>query len=494
MLESISSFASEYARLLWSVAALSLAIVAFSQQRVRFWVRDFWVTFPFLGDITRLAKDNTRGNPGWMNAEEKLCAIYKPYIVLLNESKFNERIEYMRKAADLGRTPTPAWVWILLVVLVIAEGLGFSYLLGSWMAREGSANTHTLLMFAIVLVLCVILVALTHTAGHQYYRTSLLRACFKRYKDVAGKEYTSQQLALKDKQSIDDHQPDYIQTANRVAKHSHDKGSYAAGIIAVIAIAFIAITSTVMRWQNLEGELIRETTQQTQASTGNPFGNLPLPTEISAPQKKADEKAGSEASNATEKEGLTAFAMLAFIFVITQIVGMGAGYKYGFVGRETLEAFKATGGFSTYDAYWARFEPIMDLINARLKDLQQRMEEHSHQKLSLSKTFRDYLVEHQESSHRARTAIDRTPASLPDTSTSLAPAAVPNESAITLEQAKSTLENLADKQAQKDYFVSLPADLQSELKPWLKQRKEEEIARQAAAAKVREQAELADLF
>jgi len=221
-----------------------------------------------IGSIAKLAKDTTRGNDGWMRAEEKLCAIYKPYIILMNESRFNERIEYMRKAADLGRRPTPPWVWVLLVVLVIAEGLGFSYLLGSWMAREGSANTHTLLMFAIVLVLCVILVALTHAAGHQYFRTSLLRACFRRYKDVAGKEYTSQQIALKDKQSIDDAQPDYIQCANRVAKHSHDKGSYAAGIIAILAIAFIAIASTAMRWHNLEGELIRE------SSIARPLGVL----------------------------------------------------------------------------------------------------------------------------------------------------------------------------------------------------------------------------
>lgn len=493
MLESISNFASAYALLLSLLIATVLTIVALSQRSVRLWLRDFWVKTPFIGDIARLAKDNTRGNNGWMRAEENLSAIYKKYIVLLSETKFNARIEYMRKAGDLGRTPTPLWVWFLMVILVVAEGLGFSYLLGSWMAREGSASTHTLLMFAIVLVLCIILVALTHAAGHQYHRTSLLRACFKRYKDVAGDEYSSRMVALNAEQSLDDKQPDYIQCANRVATNSHDKGSYAAGIITVITIAFIAITSTVMRWQNLEGELNRETTLKTQSMPSDPpFGNLTLPTEISDAQKTADNKAGTEAKNSTEMEGLTAFAMLGFIFVITQIVGMGAGYKYGFVGKETKGAFKDTGGFSTYDAYWVYFQPIMDLANARLTDLQQRLEQHSHQKMSLSKSFYDYLTEQQVRSDNTRSALD--PSKSPPTSSNRVSASGEMPEINRLEAAKAALLAQPDKEAQKKHFLSLPSELQNELKPWLKQRKEEEAEAARQEAKAREKTELADLF
>ncbi len=485
---SISDFVSTYAALLGMLVATALTIVALSQQRIRFWLRDFWVTLPIVGSIARLAKDRTSSNNGWTRAEEKLCAIYKPYVVLLNETKFNERIEYMRKSADLGRTPTPMWVWVLLVVLVIAEGLGFSYLLGSWMAREGSANTHTLLMFAIVLVLCVILVALTHSAGHQYYRTSLLRSCFRRYKDVGGDEYASRQIALKDSQDKDDSEPDYKQIVNRVARHSHDKGSYAAGIIAIVSIAFIAVTSTYMRAQNLEGELSRETTLQPQAAVTNPFGNLPLPTDVTTPQKMADDKAAAETSSAMEKEGLTAFAMLGFIFVITQIVGMGAGYKYGFAGKESKDAYKTSGTFSTYDDYWAYFQPIRDLVNARIKDLQQRMEEHSHTKLALTGTFDDFLEEQNEKSQNMRRSIDKpmSTTSTPQVSETLAS----TPTGPSLETAKVELSRLEDKKLQQDYFLALPTSMQAELKPWLKQRKEEK-SRQDAQVKA---AELDDLF
>lgn len=491
-MEEIRSFITAYSTVLGAVLATALAVVVLSRQRVRFWLRDFWVTFPFFGDIARLAKDSTKGNDGWMRAEEKLCGIYKPYLVLFDESTFNERIEYLRKSADLGRAPTPMWAWVLLVVLVIAEGLGFSYLLGSWMAREGSANTHTLLMLAIVLVLCVILVALTHAAGHQYYRTSLLRSCFQRFKDTGGREYAVQLIALKDAQTKDDSAPDYKQIVNRVAKHSHDKGSYTAVVIAVIAIVFIGVVSTYMRMQNLEAEMSRETALQQSPAAGNPFASvqldvgrdqvqLTLPADVTAPQQQADDKAKSETSSATEKEGLAAFAMIGFIFVITQIVGIGAGYKYGFAGKESKEAYRATGGYSTYDDYWAYFEPIRDLVNGRLKGLQQRLEQDSHTQFNLSKTFDDYLLEQKRRSEEMRGGIDRS-IQRPRSDEGLVPDAVG--------AAKAELSRMTDKKQQQEYFQGLDAPVQEALKPWLKQRKEE-AARKEAETKA---AELEDLF
>ena len=480
MFDSISNFIALYKELLSAILLTALVIAALSQQKIRFWVRDFFVTLPFVGDIARLAKDSTRGNNGWLRAEQKLCAIYKPYVVLMNERTFNQRIEYLRKAADLGRAPTPLWVWFLLIVLVIAEGLGFSYLLGSWMAREGSASTHTLLMFAIVLVLCVIMVALTHFAGHQYYRTSLLRSCFQRYKDVGGQEYAARAISLSRDQAEDDREPEFKQIVNRVAKHSHDKGSYAAGIVAIVAIAVVAFASTYMRVKNLEGELIRETTSRTERAASNPFDKLALPTEVNEAQQHADNKAAEEAKSATHDEGLAAFAMLGFIFVITQIVGMGAGYKYGFGGKESLDAYKALGGFSTYDEYWTHFQPRRDLANARLKDLQQRIEEHSHTKLALTKTFDDFLQESAVGSAVLRDAMNATGHTVAsvqtvamETTSSVAAVVPAVLSPASLDAVMSEIKRLNEPGAEKVYFLGLPIEIRTnpELVAWLKVRK-----------------------
>ncbi len=498
MFASINSFAAANAQLLWALVAIASAIIILSQQRMRFWLRDFWVTLPWIGTIARLSKITDKGNDGWMAAEEKLCAIYKPYISLMPERKFNQRIEYMRNAGDLGRTPMPAKLKALLFMLVIAEGLGFSYILGTWMAREGSANTHTMLMVAIVFVIGVILVFVTHAAGHQYHRTTLLRSCFKRYKQKNGDEYASKTIALNDDQSTDANEADYTRRLNRVANDHHDIGSYSWSWVAGIFIVVIFVLSTVMRISNLESELSRESSQQSQVSESNPFAEA-LPAEVMAPQQEADKKARDDIAASTGMEGMAAILMLGFIFVVTQIVGFGAGYQYGFVGTETYKsaeganafwfwaqkdgAYADTGGFSTYDSYWQTFQPLVDLVNGRLKDLQQRLKQNSHENLKLSKSFLNYLEEQQTNTNATRANLDRTHESQPTVSKvtpvedivnsrNVSPPPTPqdtpisSDAAVTLNQAKSILLAI-NGQARMDYFMKLSPSLQQELAPLL---------------------------
>lgn len=478
MSDFINSVLMPHANLVISLVAFVVVLLIYLgwRQRINFWFMDAWYTFPVIGRIARLSKDSTHSSrDGWLNAERTLCADYMKFIRLVKEPVFNSHIEYLKKAQDLGRTPTPAWAMIFLVVLVIAEGLGFSYMLGTWMAREGSANTHTMLMIAIVLVLCGILVWVTHSAGHQFHRTSLLRGCFKRYKDQGGEAFSSKPIALKDDQSRDDRDPDYAQCANRVSARPNDQGGYAWVYIAVVAIVAIAVLSTYMRWQNLQGELTRDTAMQTQqASAGNPFANggVALPKEVTDPQKEADDKVAQDERDATASEGMAAFIMLAFIFVITQIVGCSAGYKYGFAGKESFSAYKETEGFATYDAYLAYYEPIIRLAESRLQTLQQRIEENSHQKLALSKNFLDYF-NGSHSNLRAFATSEAAPARpVLHSETVQPPAARPV--ADPLEAAMSHLDGLSDKAEKLAFIKTLEPAVRDAVTAQLKARKEEQ--------------------
>lgn len=485
MFDEIKSFVLANSAFFWGLFSLIMAIIALSQASVRFWFRDFWVRFPVVGSLATLSKDNTQDNNEWLVSETTLCSIYKPYVTFLSKDQFNERIEYMRKAGDLGRTPIPGWVIGLVALLVVAEGLGFSYILGSWMAREGSANTHTLLMFAIVFVLATIMVALTHTAGHQYYRTSMLRACIKQSKHDDCEKYLNRLVALNDPQNIDHKSSYYTQVVNRVAKKPDDKGSYAAGIIAIIAIIAIAVGSTAMRWENFQTELTHQTTGED--SAGNPFDNIKqvLPSAVTEPQKEADERAKDDSKSSKSAEGMIAFLMLGFIFVITQIVSMGAGYKYGFAGKETYKkvkdkwiwdgAYADTDGVAVYDSYCRLREPLIDLANARLKDLQQRIKANSAGRVSLGKKdFLDYLKERQGSMCNFH---------------DVKPTEKDNDNKSPVEKAKVEIAELAEKVDQIKYFNSLPEDVKDELMPWLKQRKEDGEARKEQRNK-----EVEDLF
>jgi len=379
----------------YSAIALGIAIAIYFafKFKIDFLWLNFWYSLPVFGKLTRLSHDSTRlsSNQSWTNAERTLCHDYKQFIHLTTQSEFRQQLNYLRKAQDNGRRPLAGWLTLLLAVLVVAEGLGFSYLLGSWMAMEGSENTRNLLMLAIVFVLCVILLYITHSAGHQLYRTALVRGCEKEWRDDGQPgNFKSNNIILDDDQSIDDKRPEYTQCVNRVGTG----GNYFWIIAATILIVLIAVGSTRMRMQHLEGELTQETTQ-----TANPFlssGGVALPGDVLKPQKDAESKATQDGNKARGGEGAAAFYMLAVIFIATQVVAISAGYNYGFAGKESNSAYKNTYGFSTYDAYLRFCEPFIQVARAKLQTLQQRlMERQSNKNIRLEHTLNDYLAEHQ---------------------------------------------------------------------------------------------------
>jgi len=456
-----------------------------------FWWTDLKVRMPVVGLIARNAKNLEKGGKGWMLAEEKLCGAYKKYVSQLPEDKFLQRIEYMKHSGDLGRTPMSTGMTLFLFILVAAEAMGFSYILGTWAASEGSADLYKILMYAIVFVLASILATVTHKAGEQFYRTGLIRSCFKRYREGNEEHYSTRVIALNDDQMADAKEPPHTRCINRVIENPHDLGSYGWVWTAVVFVALIFVGSGVMRYQHMEAEMIRET-QVSDSQAGNPFASgAALPSAVMAPQQAADKQAKDEQQSSTKIEGGMAIMILGLIFVVTQIVGFGAGYKHCFAGKETYKktkgsnafwwwsekdgAYADTWGYSTYDSYWEAMQPIKDIVNTRLKELQHQLKLNSHKNLELNNTFEDYLADMAARSRpgaRSRPRIEEV--ELPASE----PAQTETEHSVLspLDKAKADIEGMSDKTQQQEYFAALPADIREALKPWLKQRKEQAVA------------------
>lgn len=486
------AMASQYAVLIYATLALglSLAIYFAFQYQINFWWLNFWYSIPFIGKLARLSRDTTRSsNPGWLRAEETLCSDYRKHITMTTEVEFRKRLSYMSKAQDLGRHPLPGWMVAVLAVLLVAEGLGFSYLLGTWMAREGSANVHTLLMLAIVFVICTIMLFLTHAAGHQLYRTGLIRRCDKEWRDSGQeKPLRTQEVKLDDDQAVDDSAPAFSQTVNRVGTH----GSHVMVVIAAIAILAIAGVSTWMRINHLNQEMIERTAVQGASSAdGNPFasGNSPVPAELAKPQQEADMKAKVESLSNEKGEGLAAFIMLAIIFVVTQIVGIYAGYKYGFAGKESAAAYRGTRGYATYDDYMDRFEPMIQVGQAKLQTLQRNLSAlGGNVRLSLNKTFDDFIRDAEARRRNRREATSGFGASAAKATFSVDPK--PVLEAVTLQEALARIAVLTTSDERKAYVATLPELLKSQVIEHRRaELKREEQQRQAV-----QQKDLDDLF
>ncbi|MGO4380244.1 hypothetical protein AB4Z19_18355 [Pseudoduganella sp. RAF19] len=465
---------------------LLIAIYFSFKFRIDLWWLNFWYALPFVGKTARLANDSSRfaKDNSWTNSERTLCNDYAQFMHLTSEAEFNKRIDYMSKAGDTGRSPTPGWLFLVLGLLIIAEGMGFSYLLGSWMAMEGSENTRLLLMGGIVFVLCVVMGFLTHNAGHQLFRTNLIRRCKKEWIDDGKKgKLRTVNISLKDDQRQDDSLPHYTQCVNRVGNDS----SYALVGIAAAAIIVIAVMSTVMRVKHLESDQGRETLQSVptaQASAeGNPFANGALPAEITAPQAAADTKAKEDINSSTKVEGLSAFVMLAFIFVVTQIVGIIAGYKWGFAGKNSKDAYKSTLGFSTYDDYSRYFSPILSNAEAKLSTLQQRLiEQGDNVDLSLKHTFEQFLTE-RHATHLEQAGVRQRQSAAAATTQP------------TAEQVLERVEQFGDdKESAKGYLMGLDAELRAQVTPLLKARKERRQRTEDAQRAAKQAQELDDIL
>jgi hypothetical protein len=372
---------------------LTLAIYFAFRYQVNFWWLNFWYSLPFFGKLARLSKDATRSSiPGWLRGEETLCADYCTHITTTSEGEFRKRLVYMRKAQDLGRKPLPGWMVVILATLLVAEGLGFSYLFDTWIAREGSANVQTSLTLAIVLVICTILVVLTDAAGHQLYRTGLIRRSDKEWHDHGQQgDFRSVEVTLDDDQVIDDRASPYTQTVNRIGT----TGGYAIVGITVAAIVAIAGISTWMHVSHLGSKMIHSTLAPAATSSeGDPFATGAVPAQLTRPQQEADVPAKAQALSSEKSKSLASFIMLAIIFIVTQIVSIYAGFKYGFGGKESEAAFKGTRGLSTYDDYMDRVEPMVQAAQARLQTLQRNLSAlGGNIKLNLHKTFDDYTRE-----------------------------------------------------------------------------------------------------
>ena len=361
----------------WLVAVLALAVWLFVRPHP-FWLTDLLYRIPLVGKLARFSNDFAEQVPGgWRNVELTLCRDYARHATSMSQDDFENHIEYLRKAHDLGRRPMPGWALALIVFLVAFEGLAFAYILGSWISIDSSENERILFMLAIVAVLAIVLVFVTHTAGHQIYRTKLLKACFRAWKEKRGKQFYTRAVSLSEDQSVDDDEPMNVQCANRVVARYNDFGSYVWVWVALMFIAVIAVGATMLRLSTLE-------TSNDAELLANVFGDLggavSAPPQTGQPDRTA---------------AFVSFSILAVIFVVTQFVAIYFGFKYGFAGRESSDAYRETGGHSNYRSYWRRIQHNMNIANLRLQSLQRLLEERS-EPIDWKRNFFDFVREERE--------------------------------------------------------------------------------------------------
>ena len=375
-------------------------VIAIMWERVKWWAVNTWYSFPLIGRIARASV-----------SDQKLCADYKHFIRIRSRYDYDQKVTYLSKAGDTGRSNTPVFIWLLTIALVFVEAMGFSYVLAGYTIPGASENMQQLGALGIAFLISVLLVGLTHFAGHELYSNSKIRMARRSWIDKGrtGDLFT-RDIPLGQEQSQDDDQPYYTQLVNRNKHGAHT--SYWITIATAVFVLVVAIGSTYVRGKVLEKQLHDIVGAPPTLQLGNPMpaldlGKLQLPDDDQAQVAAAHDKVLEDGKHIDEVAGWGTFIVLAFIFVFLQILGILFGYKWGFAGKQSANAFKAIGSgrYSSYEDVRDFYREISDVAQAKLEGLQNsRRNSHSRSSTSADRsetlTFAQFMEQERDKETR----------------------------------------------------------------------------------------------
>jgi hypothetical protein len=416
----LSEFLHTYPMLVWTVLYTAAAAIVLSLMwdKLKWWWLNTWYNFPVIGKIARLSKDlhQSSDGSGWFKSERTLCQDYKSFIQVQSEYDFNQRMTYLQKAGDNGRSLTPLAIWVLIIGFVFVEAQGFSYVLAGYTVPGASETTQKYAAVGIAFIVSALCVLLTHHAGHELYRSLKIRRARKDWiEDGRQHKLRTGSMPLTAAQHLDDDQPEYTQVCNRV-------GLDASFVVTWATLAFvlmIAIGATYVRVQSankLMDDAVRmqksELREQQAAGGGLDLSQQNVIPEADAKSSlDADGKAVEEAAQYDLHGYWVTFAILAVLFVFLQGLGVLFGYRWGFAGQNSKAAFKALGKgkYLTYGDVRTASQQFIDKAQNQLENLQQGMiqfhaQEGTGKAVHPNKSFLDFLddTDHQESEYRSK--------------------------------------------------------------------------------------------
>jgi len=401
--------------LLLGFGIILLAFVITHWQEVKFWWLNFTYNFPVIGKMSRLAKDieGFDENHKWFYSEERLCRDYYNFYekVDVDDESYDEAKDYLHAAGELGRKPTPTYIWIMIFVLVIVEAFGFAYVLAGFTIPGASEATQQKGAIGVAAMLAVLLVWLTHMTGQELHKNALVKKIRRWYKnDNAGGHNwrdlkPDEKLITIDNTFDDKDSPNYIRMLNRLDVNDKVQTTYTKTILTLAFIIAVAVGATYIRHQVLVQEIAssHESAMNIFNDDASPFGNADTGDDAdigalfgdnTADDAKEDLSSlfGGDESTASEskqhnnvsiedetnqKGGDATFMILGLLFIFIQILGIFFGMHYDFAGRESKEAYECLRGFSTKKAFLSYYERakthIARIAQQQLQKLQHKM-------------------------------------------------------------------------------------------------------------------------
>jgi len=362
-------------------------------EEVSYFLIRVWHSFPLIGTVARLSrKRSSVDSDGWINHEVTLA---KPYFgqykkYMKGANSYNASLDYLAKAGEAGRSPRPAWVLVLVLMLVLIEAMGFAYVLAGWMNMDASTNDRHWLTAGTAILLAVASAFFAEAAGHTLHHNSLIARARHWWQ---GEEPSKRSRSLKANKAInledsftDSDKPDYEQLLARVKDvNSNVSRKFVWLIVCGVFVAAMAVGAFVVRsatLDSIETEMVngmRAETAAQSSSVGSPFD---LPAESQAINDEADNATLDDKMHAIRQASLTTYIMLSLIYIAIQGISIWLASRYYFAGTHSSTAWRLTHEYATaeemLDAMDQKRNAIASHADDKLRRLQTALSSRDH--------------------------------------------------------------------------------------------------------------------
>ncbi len=393
-MDSLLAAINEYRIVLGAIVLTLIAVLLVKKfwDQVSFFVLRIRMNAPFVGRISRLAKQPGRDKAGWFNSEKDVCSEFQPYFEEVDKSPqfYDICKNYLAKADELGRKELGTLGWLVISGMVFIEAMGFSYVLSGFTIPGASEALKQQGAIGIALLISGLLVFLTHWCGHELHHNSLIKKVriWWSQSDTKDQMRPNQKVTL-EKDSVDDADPEWRNLLSRIKANANVKPGYFVTVVTIIAVLCIGAGATYVRIQVLNAELIGEhdSAQHDGALSSAAAGSSVLyaaeatgyPPELVASQEAINGTSEEQIMDANLKGGMTTFMVLAVVFIFLQIVGVLLGFKTGFAGKESAVAHKFSHKFKNREEFTIYHERkrnvVAQIAQRNLTKLQAKMSE-----------------------------------------------------------------------------------------------------------------------
>lgn len=250
---------------------------------------------------------------------------------------------YLEKVEEYKRKPMPLLVLMLLIFIVVIEAMGFAYVFSDYIIHDASNSDLRIAGVLGAILLASILVPLTHITGEQIYYNKKIDTLESYAEGNANFKYDEiPHLSIKKTLEDDNVKSRAKYIAARIEPEIR-KGRFVRKrwipIATAILIIAIAIGAYKVREETYLTKEKREAQKYEKKDVSFNQDTSKIPAFLINVSKQNADVQNRGIIESKRRSNLITYAILMFMFLGIQIIGIFSGMNWGFIGKESKQAY-----------------------------------------------------------------------------------------------------------------------------------------------------------